>query len=68
MSSAVFTLVHFHRENLVIRFSPDENKGNYVRFEGFTAVTVKNAAFWDIETQFLLHRKHITSLLQSPAG
>jgi hypothetical protein len=40
----------------------------YVRFEVFTAVTMKNAVFWDIKTQFLLHRRHITSPLQITAG
>jgi hypothetical protein len=40
----------------------------YVRFEVFTAVTMKNVIFWDIKTQFILHRRHITSVLQSPAG
>jgi hypothetical protein len=29
---------------------------------------MKNVVFWDIETQFVLHRKHITSPLQSPAS
>jgi hypothetical protein len=33
-------------------YSPDWNSGcvrlNYVRFEGFTAVTMKNAVFWDV--------------------
>jgi hypothetical protein len=29
---------------------------------------MKNAVFWDIKTQFVLHRRHITSPLQSPAG
>jgi WD40 repeat protein len=29
---------------------------------------MKNAVFWDIESQFVLHRRHITSPLQSPAG
>jgi hypothetical protein len=29
---------------------------------------MKNVVFWDIKTQFLLHRRHITSPLQSPAG
>jgi hypothetical protein len=38
-----------------------------VRAEDFTAVTMKNVVFWDIKTQFLLHRRHI-SPLQSPAG
>jgi hypothetical protein len=32
------------------------------RFEVFTAVTMKNAVFWDIKTQFVHHRRHITSL------
>jgi hypothetical protein len=32
-----------------------------VRSEVFRAVTMKNAVFWDIETQFIPHRKHITS-------
>jgi hypothetical protein len=32
-----------------------------VRFEAFTAVTMKNGVFWDIKTQFVLHRRHITS-------
>jgi hypothetical protein len=36
-----------------------------VRFEVFTAVTVEYAVFWDIKTQFLQHRKHVTSPLQS---
>jgi hypothetical protein len=35
-----------------------------VRFEVFTAVTMKNAVFWDIKLQFVPHRKHITSLLE----
>jgi hypothetical protein len=39
-----------------------------VKFEVFTAVTMKNVVFWDIKTQFVLHRRHITSPLQSPAS
>jgi hypothetical protein len=39
----------------------------YVRSEVFTAVIMKNAVFWVIKPQFLPHRKHITSPLQSPA-
>jgi hypothetical protein len=35
----------------------------HVRFDVWTAVTMKNAVFWDIETEFVLHRKHITSPL-----
>jgi hypothetical protein len=29
---------------------------------------MKNVVFWDIKTQSVLHRKHITSLLQNPAA
>jgi hypothetical protein len=39
-----------------------------VRFEVFTVVTMKNGDFWDIKTEFLPHRRHITSPLQSPAS
>jgi hypothetical protein len=39
-----------------------------VRFEVFTAVTTKNAVFWDIRTQFVPHTRHITSPLQSSAS
>jgi hypothetical protein len=42
--------------------------GRVLTFEVFTAVTMKNAVFWDIKPQFVLHRRHITSLLQSPAS
>jgi hypothetical protein len=31
-------------------------------------VVVKHVVFWDIKTQFVPHRRHITSPLQSPAG
>jgi hypothetical protein len=30
--------------------------------------TMKNIAFWDIKTQFVLLRRHITPPLQSPAS
>jgi hypothetical protein len=40
----------------------------YVRFEVSTAVTMNNVAFWDIKLQFVPHRRHITSPLQSPAS
>jgi hypothetical protein len=29
---------------------------------------MKDTVFWDIETQFVLHRRHITSPLQTPAS
>jgi hypothetical protein len=31
-------------------------------------MTVKNVVFWDIKTQFVLHRRHITSPLQRLAS
>jgi hypothetical protein len=39
-----------------------------VRLNVSTAVTMKNSVFWDIKPQFVPHRKHITSPLQSPGG
>jgi hypothetical protein len=39
-----------------------------VRFGDFTAVIMKNVVFWDIKTQFVLHRRHITYPLQSSAS
>jgi hypothetical protein len=38
------------------------------RFEVFREVTMKNAVFWDIKIQFVPHRRHVTSPLQSLAG
>jgi hypothetical protein len=40
----------------------------YERFGGFMAVTMKDVIFWDIKTRFVLHRRHITFPLQSPAN
>jgi hypothetical protein len=45
-----------------------ETQRRITRFEVFTAVTMKNIVFSDIKTQFLPHRRHIYSPLQSPAG
>jgi hypothetical protein len=39
----------------------------YDRFEVFMAVTMNNAVFWDVESQFLPHKKRITSPLQTRA-
>jgi hypothetical protein len=39
-----------------------------VRFEVFTAVTMKNAVFLNVKTQLVPHRRHITSMLQSSGG
>jgi hypothetical protein len=36
-----------------------------VRYEVFTAVTMKNAVFWDIKTQFVPHRRHYFSATES---
>jgi hypothetical protein len=36
--------------------------------ESSPAVIMKNVVFCDIKPQFVLHRRHITSPLQSPAG
>jgi hypothetical protein len=36
------------------------NTKNDVRFEVFTAVTIKNGVFWDMRIQFVPHRRHIT--------
>jgi hypothetical protein len=45
-----------------------ETNPNFVRFEVFPAATMENVVFWDIKTLFVLHRRHITSPLQSPAS
>jgi hypothetical protein len=37
----------------------------YVRFEVFTAVTVRNAVFWDIKTKFELHTRHYVAATES---
>jgi hypothetical protein len=34
----------------------------------FTEVTMKYAVFWDIKSQFVPRKKHITAPLQSPTG
>jgi hypothetical protein len=34
------------------------------RFEVFTAVTMKNCIFWNVKTQFVLHRKHYFSVTE----
>jgi hypothetical protein len=43
------------------------NYWNFVTFEVFSAVAMKNAVLWDIKTQLVPHRRHI-SPLQIPAG
>jgi hypothetical protein len=34
----------------------EKGEPTWKRFEVFTAVTMKNGVFWDIETQFIPHR------------
>jgi hypothetical protein len=40
----------------------------YIRFDVFTAVTVKNAVFRDTKIMLVPQKEHITSPLQIPAG
>jgi hypothetical protein len=40
----------------------------YVGFEVFEVATIKNVVFWGLKTKFVLHRRHITSRLQSAAS
>jgi hypothetical protein len=49
---------------LILLYKPN---AGYHRFEVFTAVTMQNSVFWNIKTQFVPHRRHITSPLQSLA-
>jgi hypothetical protein len=52
----------------VHQLTPIVSQIYHVRFECFMAVTMKNVIFWDIRTQFVPHRKHITSPLKSQDG
>jgi hypothetical protein len=49
-------------------FSATEPSRLMLWFEVLTAVTMKNAVFWDIKTEFIPYMKNITSLLQGPVG
>jgi hypothetical protein len=50
-------------------FSPTEpSQLKICNIQVFTAVTMKYVVFCDIKPQFLLHRRHVTSPLQSPAS
>jgi hypothetical protein len=37
------------------------NSASHVRFEVITAVAMKEVIFWDIETQFIPHRRYYFS-------
>jgi hypothetical protein len=39
----------------------------YDRYEDYMVAIMKNTVFWDMKTHFVPFRKHITSLLHSPA-
>jgi hypothetical protein len=57
--------LRFVRETSVTSWS---KFSDIVKFDIFTAVTMKNVVFLDIKPLFVLHRRHITSPLQSPAS
>jgi hypothetical protein len=41
----------------------------FYTFSGYTGnCKMMNVVFWNIKTHFVLHRRHITSPLQSPTG
>jgi hypothetical protein len=44
------------------------NKRRKVQQGTKPVIILKNVILWDINTQFVLHRRHITSPLQSPAN
>jgi hypothetical protein len=60
---------HFvlHRKHIASLLQSPAGKC-YIRFELFTALTMKNVVFWDIKPHFVPLRKHIKFLLQSQAG
>jgi hypothetical protein len=70
MKNVVFwditTLFVLHRRHITSRLQSSASYC-YVRFEVFTAVTMKIVVFWDIKPHFVPHRRHITSPLLSPA-
>jgi hypothetical protein len=47
----------------------DSGLGSFgdVIFEDFKVTTMKNTVLWDIKPYFILHRRHISSPLQSLA-
>jgi hypothetical protein len=53
---------------MVISPGPPKNREPMERSEVFAAGTMKNVVFWGMKTQFVLHRGHIMSPLQSPAS
>jgi hypothetical protein len=60
--------VSINEELLGRKLAAPVSKSEITAVEGFTAVTMKKAVFWNIKPQFVPHRRHITSPLQCPAG
>jgi hypothetical protein len=68
ISAQKYILTCIERHVSEVAFQGQRIWNSVLRFELFTAVTMKNAVFWDIKPQFVPHRRHITSPPQSPAG
>jgi hypothetical protein len=69
MQQITLTMMNWHVQEMKYFTTQHKNmKQSCIIFEVFTAVTIKNAVFWDIKTQFVPHRRHITSPLQNPGG
>jgi hypothetical protein len=49
----------FYRGTLFIVVFLTKFQYHCIRFEVFTALTMRNGVFWDIKTQFVSHRRHI---------
>jgi hypothetical protein len=58
---------HEHEHELAITMTETKRcvQRVHVTFEVFPSVIMKSAAFWDIKTQSIPHRRHITSQAQS---
>jgi hypothetical protein len=68
MAADMTIWVQYSTNNICNNYKTLKETAHYVRVEVFTAVTMENAVFWDIKTQFVPYRKHITSPLQNPAS
>jgi hypothetical protein len=71
--TSIMEVTHFSEMSVLTRgtrrhIPEDGILKSYIAITGWVAVSMKNAVFWDIKSQFLPHRRHITSSLQSPAG
>jgi hypothetical protein len=66
-NTELFIAAAVNTSNPTIPSSIPPNSIHIVTFEAFMVVIMRNAVFWDIKSQFVLHRRHITSLLHRPA-